>query len=318
MRNIIGLLLFVFALTSITAQSIVNEWKITQYYDIRQDSSPVKTIFYEQGQQGNAYDGMDYKYKFNNDGTYEAFHKDTLIESDTWILFSNGDSLLMQGYTADVETLDTNNLIVRSSFRKFGIDFYKYFHFVKFNPLLPVELFYFDGTASKNMATLKWGTATELNNDKFIIEYSTNGTTFNAIGEVPSKYNDSEVETNYQYVHRMLGPINYYRLKQIDLDGTSTLSNTIIIKQEGFSNSITNVLSTLVDRELVVQINAKQEGKMSLRLFDVASREYLQKEVQLAIGWQEFRLPVSNLVAGVYFLDLNFNGYRQAKKIVKQ
>jgi hypothetical protein len=84
---------------------------------------------------------------------------------------------------------------------------------------LPVKLVKFLASADAKTAKLYWETASELNNDKFEIERSTNGTDFAKIGEV--KGNGTSQKLNI-YNFKDFAPangINYFRLKQLDFDG---------------------------------------------------------------------------------------------------
>ncbi|MDO7850333.1 right-handed parallel beta-helix repeat-containing protein [Hymenobacter convexus] len=95
------------------------------------------------------------------------------------------------------------------------------------NPL-PVELTDFTATAVKNVdAALVWHTATEKNNDHFEVERSLNGTDFAKIGQVKGQGN-AATPTAYALtdagIGRKAAGLVYYRLRQVDTDGTATYS----------------------------------------------------------------------------------------------
>ena len=95
---------------------------------------------------------------------------------------------------------------------------------------LPVKLTKFAATAVAKSAKLYWETASELNNDKFEIERSINGTEFVKIGEVKGSGTSQKLNT---YSFRDLAPsngVNYYRLKQLDLNGNSEFSEVRVVK----------------------------------------------------------------------------------------
>ncbi|MBX7050135.1 MAG: VCBS repeat-containing protein, partial [Chitinophagales bacterium] len=99
--------------------------------------------------------------------------------------------------------------------------------------LLPIELTDFTGSQQGHAVKLEWTTASELNNDKFIIERSSNGDDFDAIGIV-SGAGTTEIVHNYQFFDQApAGGINYYRLKQVDLDGAFTYSQMIVVEVSG-------------------------------------------------------------------------------------
>jgi len=86
---------------------------------------------------------------------------------------------------------------------------------------LPVELLYFDGTAYDKTNYLEWATATEHNSSHFVVEKSEDGYTWTSIGQQWAAINSTQ-EIRYDLVDNEVYPvINYYRLKQFDIDGTN-------------------------------------------------------------------------------------------------
>lgn len=87
--------------------------------------------------------------------------------------------------------------------------------------LLPIELGKFSAAIDNNKVTLSWITYTELNNDYFTIEKSTDGVNFEAIAEESGAGTTFE-EQRYSFTdNEPTDGINYYRLSQTDFDGTS-------------------------------------------------------------------------------------------------
>ncbi len=84
---------------------------------------------------------------------------------------------------------------------------------------LPVKLVKFLAAAEAKAAKLYWETASELNNDKFEIERSTNGTDFVKIGEVKGNGTSQKLNTYSFKDFAPINGVNYYRLKQLDFDG---------------------------------------------------------------------------------------------------
>lgn len=85
--------------------------------------------------------------------------------------------------------------------------------------ILPVELLNFNCMAVNGHIELDWSTATELNNDYFILEKSNNGIDFTELVRVPGGMN-SNVERKYLAVDNLpFDGENYYKLTQVDYDG---------------------------------------------------------------------------------------------------
>ncbi|MCB0732932.1 MAG: FG-GAP repeat protein [Flavobacteriales bacterium] len=83
---------------------------------------------------------------------------------------------------------------------------------------LPVELIQFEAVKLKEEVLLSWITASEVNNDKFIIQRRTNTGNWIQLGEMPG-HGTSSSEQHYSFLdeHPEKG-INYYRLKQVDFN----------------------------------------------------------------------------------------------------
>lgn len=95
--------------------------------------------------------------------------------------------------------------------------------------LLPVELTHFSGKESEGEVVLSWQTASEVNNDYFQVEHSTDGRVFKPLGIINGHGTTSE-KNDYSFVHQQPGAgINYYRLKQVDFDGGYAYSDVIAL-----------------------------------------------------------------------------------------
>jgi Secretion system C-terminal sorting domain len=113
--------------------------------------------------------------------------------------------------------------------------------------VLPIELTQFDvqnTEGSKNRLT--WTTASEVTNKHFDIERSTDGNTFHNIGQVRGNNKPS----TYQFVDNPPFATSYYRLKQVDFDGTETYSKVVSVEQKGkgkglkiYPNPVSNTLT---------------------------------------------------------------------------
>lgn len=95
----------------------------------------------------------------------------------------------------------------------------------KISSILPITLLEFSAKLTpENTTKLAWTTASEINNEKFEIEHSTNAIKWEKIGEVAGAgYSTSLLYYQYFHNNRVKGD-NYYRLKQIDYNGNFTYS----------------------------------------------------------------------------------------------
>lgn len=148
---------------------------------------------------------------------------------------------------------------------------------VTFTAALPVSLLSFAAKIESYGTRLQWQTAQEINNDHFVIEHSTDGQQFSAIGSTPGAGNSSVVKS-YQYIHQLKDEgIHYYRLVQVDISGQKHYSEIKVVKfglekpvllispnpvQDKIS--LPGFLPKIGDRYLVVNMNGQKlsEGAM--------------------------------------------------------
>ncbi len=108
---------------------------------------------------------------------------------------------------------------------------------------LPIILASFALSHENNAIMIKWHTATELNTANFVIQHSTDGTSFTDIGTVKAIGSGAN---SYQFTDNAPTPyplngVLYYRLKSVDKDGSSTYSKVISVQLtiDNFQLSIT-------------------------------------------------------------------------------
>lgn len=95
--------------------------------------------------------------------------------------------------------------------------------------IVPVQLIYFRGKSEAERVRLNWATATEINSSYFNVERSIDLKEFTTIGKIASA-GDSRQRIEYNFLDEAPLPgVNYYRLKQVDKDGTSELSKIIAV-----------------------------------------------------------------------------------------
>ena len=179
--------------------------------------------------------------------------------------------------------------------------------------ILPVTWGPFSATLNQQAVVLEWATATELNNDKFIIESSATGELFQAIGQLKGAGTSSEAK-RYRFVHRNpVAGTNYYRLKQVDFDGRSAYSKVLAIDAPGTPGLL--AFPNPVKDRLYLQYDYAQ-GPSQIQLLDALGRR-----IALNIGGEagnyDIQVP-SDLPRGAYWLRVVRKGAVQAVTVMKE
>ena len=182
---------------------------------------------------------------------------------------------------------------------------------------LPTRLVNFTGKKSKVGTELKWVTAFEKNIERFEIERSPDGREFTTIGRVESTGN-SKSKVDYQFEDRSpIAGTNYYRLKQVGINGTSSYMDPITVD---FSVDKNNMDLKLYPNPTVDEIYVSLEGlsgKFAVRIFNTAGYEVKNSVVNYSGPVLQ---KVSDLQKGTYFIrvtDSNTNTLLAAGKFIK-
>jgi hypothetical protein len=169
---------------------------------------------------------------------------------------------------------------------------------------LPVELATFTAAAAKLDAQLKWTTASEKNNDRFEVERSLNGTDYVQIGQVKGQGNTSAA-TSYALTDKGIGakasgPV-YYRLKQVDADGTASFSPVravtfakevaVVPAIRVFPNPATTWNMTMLD------LTTLPTGSYQVSLLDATGRVVLSATRQAGLAE---KLDLNTIASGTY------------------
>jgi len=118
-------------------------------------------------------------------------------------------------------------------------------------PVLPIELIEFNGKYYNSGLKLYWSTASEINNDYFILYKSFDGTNFQEVTKIKGRGN-SNTMVKYEYVdHDLCEGIVYYNLKQVDYDGNSKEFDIIAFqcRSEYIIEKFTDILGRKIGQE---------------------------------------------------------------------
>ena len=168
---------------------------------------------------------------------------------------------------------------------------------------LPVELVNFTAERRDDAGLLRWATASEKNSAYFAVESSPNGRDFRELGQVQAQGTSSQAH-EYQFVDAQLTRYGvktvYYRLRQVDQDGTVAYSpvRTLSLPTVTGPAQLLAYPNPAHDKVQVILTNATTIAP--LELFDAVGR--LVRSQPVSASEIEMALPLSGLPAGVYVL----------------
>lgn len=181
--------------------------------------------------------------------------------------------------------------------------------------VLPVELISFEGKAIDQSVALTWLTATEVNNEKFIIERSGDGKTYKSIGEVQGKGTTLE-QQEYSFLDKSPYPgINYYRLKQIDYDGMFEYTNVISVLIKRGNGSI-SLFPNPATETATLSLASDYIGEAKLTVYDRVGRQIIVQSIRLEGGTFQTNIDLSQLSAGLYIIQINAGGKKWQEKLM--
>lgn len=172
---------------------------------------------------------------------------------------------------------------------------------------LPIELTYFNGKVSNGVHYLNWATASERKNAYFEVERSFDGTQFTKLGKVISKANQGISVQKLTYDYTDLEPadgINYYRLKQVDLDGKHFYSKVISLSSSKESNSIKNLYPNPTSSKLDLMVQVSQEDFYVIEVYDILGKRVDVQKIVLFDGINQHSYDASLLSKGYYRMML--------------
>lgn len=185
--------------------------------------------------------------------------------------------------------------------------------------LFPVSVTSFTASAANNSNLLDWTTNTEFSSAGFSIERSTDAMNFSTIGWV-SAQNLGTVISHYSFTDKQASPgKNYYRLKQIWLDGKSGYSAVIILNISGAINTI-NTYPVPVKDHLSVEYRGTAGETISITLFNTGGMPVYSSKMLLRGSQQTIIINrTGNMNPGQYFLNISgANSKSYNEKIILQ
>ncbi|MFT3885434.1 MAG: T9SS type A sorting domain-containing protein [Flavobacteriales bacterium] len=171
------------------------------------------------------------------------------------------------------------------------------------NPL-PIELLRFEAVPGGKVVRCTWTTAVEADNDRFLVERGADAVAFDPVGIVPGAGNSQHL-IDYAFDDPApLEGLSYYRLRQIDRDGTSTVSPVVPVLFQS-------------DPGLVITEDGQVYHHMAAgslcTVFDAGGRSLWDGRADAPT----FRLPVERFNQGVYILRISDGAIVRTQRFIR-
>lgn len=182
---------------------------------------------------------------------------------------------------------------------------------------LPVELIAFGADRIGSAVVCNWTTATELRNDHFAVERSLDGQNFYALGQVAGA-GTSSARHDYRFVDAQPArTVAYYRLSQVDADGTTTYSPVVAVQSTSAAVAVTASPNPSTG-PVVLTLNAADATTITGTVVNMVGAQVLHFAQAVSAGYQAITVDLSAQPAGVYLLRVQTPQGLQTLRVAKQ
>ncbi len=222
--------------------------------------------------------------------------------SDTWGRTWTEAEINNAGFGAALSASRSNGTILVDHFR---ITVYS-------TSTLPIELLEFTAAPSGNEVLTRWVTATETNNDYFVVERTVDGITFESIDTIDGAGNSTQPVAYLLNDKNPLEGVSYYRLKQVDFNGVCSYSLFVAIDlvpataTAVYPNPSADGMFTFLQQDEAV------ENEVAV----FSSALQLVKKVNIVPG-EKAIISIADQADGIYFLIYMENGEQKVSKVQK-
>jgi autotransporter-associated beta strand protein len=239
--------------------------------------------------------------------TFTTNHSYAVVSKNRHIVGNNGwvpqTSTVLTG--SDPYSISTASGI--STFSTFGVS----------GSSLPIELKTFKAHKSGTTATISWTTASETNNNFFTLERASDGQNWHELYRCDGA-GTSTFEHIYSYIDtNPLSGINYYRLKQTDVDGMFSYSSIESLRFNSDSISLLIYPMPAKSDEMNLFLRSFKTGTVVISISDMSGKQMCKGEIEVSTS--PLIIPLSDIcsfVAGSYIVTISNKELVVTKKIV--
>jgi hypothetical protein len=183
---------------------------------------------------------------------------------------------------------------------------------------LPVKFGDIKGFEKDKGVQIEWNVYSEINVVKYEIERSSDGVSFAAAGSVTASNQDGELFYSWYDAAPSTGN-NYYRIRNVDIDGKSSYSTIVRINLSNQQAGFSLYPNPASGNHISIQATGLQKGEYKIEIFNTAGQRVYGKQFNHAGGTinQSIELPAV-LQKGIYNLQLTSTSSKLAKQFLVQ
>lgn len=189
---------------------------------------------------------------------------------------------------------------------------------------LPVGLVHFSASPYQKHVKLRWETGWERNSSHFEVERSLEGKHFDSIGQVKAVGESAQLRV-YEFVdenalEELAGKV-YYRLRQVDIDGTFSYSAVQVVDLPAQPIKLIGIGPNPFSDQLRIQVHSTQARIFRLRLLNSQGVSVLEQEFRVPRGAENeliFLQLSQQLKAGMYIMEVYSQEHHQLVRLLKQ
>lgn len=184
--------------------------------------------------------------------------------------------------------------------------------------ILPIELLEFSAIFNENKVDIFWSTASEINNEFFIIERSKDGYEWHEISSVSGAGNSSSIQEYYETDKEPLSGVSYYRLTQVDFDGNSETFNVVPVENIAGGLITFNIFPNPTTQDNInLSFNGFEDQEILVVVRDIQGKEYYSKVTVVENNDEIQLLSVDNILpAGVYLVTASSLNELYSQKVI--
>lgn len=174
---------------------------------------------------------------------------------------------------------------------------------------LPVEMVGLDAELLGSHVEIVWATASELNNDYFSIERSTDGMLFSEVGQIEGVGTTQEMNTySFMDLPEASGTF-YYRLRQVDYDGAFSFSSSIAVELTIDEHSL-----EIFPNPVTGPLQVRSADGINMSIYSLSGQVVYQSNLNQGVGVAD----LSELTPGIYSIEVvHADMSRSTRRIIR-